>query len=260
MQTGLERRGRWMGRFLLVAVSLVLLSLGIAGASPPVSAAPAEGTMVVPAPASHRGWVAHSAYGIQLSIPKSWKVTYFSPCPRTGTLNVGAAGYTLNCPNDGGGSWVEIDATLPGPSSPTGNDVFRVNRLRVATQPGLGVRAWFVLSKGVHVSGSGPKALAVMGTLAVASRHATPAPSFVTGREYPEALTQVPVSGPVTLTTPKSHKTRTLYAVDGTWWATLSRGHYAATGHDGDTVCPPVKFTVPSGLRVAGPTIRCQGE
>jgi hypothetical protein len=248
-----------MSRVLLVAVSLVLLSVGMAGASPPVSPALAQGTAIVPAPASHPGWVAHSAYGIQVSIPNSWKVRYFSPCPRTDTLNIGAADYGLNCPNDGGGSWVEIDATLPDVSPPTGNVVFRVNRLRVAPQSALGVRDWFVLSKRVYVSGSGPKALDVMRTLSVASRRAISAPSIVTGHEYLEAVMQVPVSGSVTLTTLKSHKTRTLDTIDGTWWAMLSPGLYAATGHDGDAVCSPVKFAVPSGLRVAGPTIRCQG-
>jgi hypothetical protein len=98
-----------------------------------------------------------------------------------------------------------------------------------------------------------------MRTLSRSTRHAIPAPSVVTGKEDLEAVMQVPVSGPVTLITFKSHKTLTVDAVDGTWLATLPPGQYAATGHDGAAVCPPVTFTVPSGLRVAGPTTGWQG-
>jgi hypothetical protein len=204
-------------------------------------------------------WVAHSAYGIQVSIPKSWKVTYFLPCPEADTLNIGAASYMVDCPIDNVGSWIEIEPALLGISPPIGPYSFRVHRLQVTTQPGPGVRNWFVPSKALYLSGWGPKALAIMRTLTVAWRRAIPASGAVTGKVYLNALTQVPVTGSVSVTALKSHKTRTLDAFDGGWGAVLPSGHYAATSHDGDAVCAPVSFIVLSGLRVAAPTIQCQG-
>jgi hypothetical protein len=254
------RRGmrRELGFILPLVMFLVLASTGPARAA----------TSHTP-----RGWVPHSAYGIQVSIPRSWKVTYFSPCPRTDTLNIGAANYGVNCPSfDSSGPWLGIYSTSPGQplagvpfpaySAPRGYHFpsLTVNGLHVLRPPSSpSVVAWLVPSKRAVVIGSGPKASSVLHTLAPATRRSVPALGAVTGHVYLEVVTQLPVTGPVTVTSLKSHKTRTLDAFDGGWGATLAPGHYTATGHDGDAVCPPVKFTVPSGLRVTAPAIRCQG-
>ncbi len=217
--------------------------------------------------------MAHSAYGIQVSVPKSWKVTYFSPCPRTDTLNIGAAGYSAQCPVfDSSGPWLGIYSMSPGQprtgvpypaySAPPGYHfpTLTVRGLRVLRPPSSPLTAaWLVPSKNAVVNGSGPKALALMRTLAPATRCAIPALGIVTGKEYLEDVMQVPVSGAVTLTALKSLKTLSFDAYGGGWGATVPPGHYAATGHDGNTVCPAVQFTVQSGLRVTAPIIRCEG-
>ena len=92
---------------LLSGCALALLSLVVFPIEQPVTP---TGTST---PSITR--VAHSAYGIQVSVPKSWKVTYFSPCPRTDTLNIGAAGYSAQCPVfDSSGPWLGIYSMSPG--------------------------------------------------------------------------------------------------------------------------------------------------
>ena len=250
---------------LLSGCALALLSLVVFLIEQPVTPVGASTPSIT--------WVVHSAYGIQVSIPRSWKVTYFSPCPRSDTLDVGAADYLARCPMfDSSGPWLGIYSTSPEQprtgvpypafTAPPGYHftTLTVRGLRVVRPPSSPLTvAWLVPSKDAVIIGSGPKALALVHTLAPATRRAIPALGIVTGKEYLEDVTQVPVSGSVTLTALKSHKALTLDAYGGGWGATVTPGHYAAAGHDGNAVCPAVEFTVQSGLRVAAPTIRCEG-
>ncbi len=207
--------------------------------------------------------VAHSAYGVQLSIPRSWRVTYFATCPAPNTLNIGDAPGIAYCPAfDDRGSWVSMAPVAAGGSALKARPI-TVHGLRVTS---TGPRSWSLTSavlpssETLGITGSGPGALAVMRTLSLATRRAIPAGGMVTGHEELEALTQVAVTGPVTITNTLSRHRQTTFAIDGGWGVTLPPGRYTARGHDGNSFCPPVTFKVVSGLRVAGPTIRCDGD
>jgi hypothetical protein len=242
--------------------------VGIAGLVLPVTLSGLAQAGSAGAVSSPSGWVAHSAYGIQVSVPKWWKVTYFSPCSQRNTLNIGEASFAAACPNFvDSENWVDVTSTAlsqsissrPVPELYAGKPtkLHGLLILRVTEGP---QRLWYVQSAGALISGQGPQSLAVMHTLAPATRHAVPAPSLVTGKDLFEGLTQVPITGPVSLSKAPSHHTTTIQAVDGSWWETLSPGTYYVTGHSGNAPCPTVRFTVPSGLRVTASPIYCQGE
>jgi hypothetical protein len=258
------KRGRRLGAGLGRAASLsALLTAGCAssaGSTHPVPGRPAS--------------VAHDAYGLQVSTPVSWATTYFDPCPTKNTLNIAGATFLPACTEVSfSDSWVGIYSTAPGqpqvavPYPPDSraplahSRTLVVNGLRVIRLPSSPPWpvAWEVPIKRAVVIGSGPKAAAILRTLRPATRHAVAAPSIVSGHEYLEALAQVAVSGPVTIANLYTHASQTTQAINGGWWATLSPGTYIVTGHDGNAACKEVTFSVPSGLRVLGPTIRCQG-
>jgi hypothetical protein len=89
---------------------------------------------------------------------------------------------------------------------------------------------------------------------------------------------QLPVTAQVTLTGPEVRTVpppgslqsasipgggspkRTVQVLDGFWSAVLPPGRYTAVGNAGAAACPVVTFTVPSGLRVAGPVIHCNSD
>ena len=88
---------------------------------------------------------------------------------------------------------------------------------------------------------------------------------------------QLPATGQVTLTGPevrtvpprslpsasiprRGSPKRTVQVLDGFWSAVLPPGRYTAVGNAGAAACPVVTFTVPSGLRVAGPVIHCNSD
>jgi hypothetical protein len=150
---------------LLSCCALVFVSLAVFLIGQPVAP--------VGASTPSTTWVAHSAYGIQVSIPKAWKVTYFAPCPRTETLNIGAADRRaiVQCPNSEG-PWVDVFIQRLG-APPSGNPL-TVHGLHLyrfgASGSGYANVTWLIPAKNITLIGYGRKALRVMRTLSYATR------------------------------------------------------------------------------------------
>ena len=81
----------------------------------PVSLAPA---MASQAPVGRgAGWVAYSAYGLQLSVPRSWAVASFQNCPLrdSGTLLIGTpatVSYCVDRPTGADVVWMQPQSAL----------------------------------------------------------------------------------------------------------------------------------------------------
>jgi hypothetical protein len=246
---GVMTRIKWLvGIVALIGPSVLTLAL-----AQPVGAATAPS-----------GLIAHSAYGLQLSVPKSWSVQVFGECPdgqKPGTLFIGTPQFGTNCPEFGSkSSQVRIFSSDAIPASlPADQRSIRVHGLSVLSSKSEAGILWIIPSRKVTVMGSGPKALAVMQSLSAATRHATPATGKVSGTEYLEAAMQVPVSGSVTVTMPASGKTFKVAAIAGVFWFFGAPGKYLLAGQDGNVVCPPVAITLVSGESVNAPPIFCQG-
>jgi hypothetical protein len=218
-------------------------------------------------PSVPSGWTAHSAYGLQIAAPRTWSVQVFGQCPdgaKPGTLFIGTSRFDAFCPFSGAGtSQVAMYSTDSQPFS-TGQrsgslTTMRVNGLSV-TSSRIGARLfWSIPSMHVTITGSGPKALSIMRSLAPATPSASPAVGQVNGTEYLEALVRASVSGPVTVS-PPSGPAFTVAAVNGQFYFTVRPGRYRLTGHDGNTSCAPVSVTVSSGEQIVAPPIQCQGD
>jgi hypothetical protein len=210
------------------------------------------------------GSIAHSAYGLQLSVPMNWSVQVFGVCPdgqKPGTLFIGPPPFGADCPEFGSNSnlvsIIRSDA-LPA-NLPTSQRQIRVHGLSVLSSKTGTSYLWIIPSRNVTVTGSGPKALAVMQSLSPATRRATPATGKVSGTEYLEAAMQVPVSGSITVTMSASGKTFKVNAIAGVFWFFGAPGKYLLAGQDGNVMCPPVAITLVSGESVNAPPIRCDG-
>jgi hypothetical protein len=216
---------------------------------------------------------AYSAYGVQLSVPKSWSVRYFPGCPNTGPqpeLSIGQSAVAYNCPTYRSARAVGV-SLVQGNQLPRdrfgkvqSSRTIRVHGLHVEVATSTGLQsptpiAWYVPSKDVSVTGAGTGALQVMETLASARPGAVVTPGDVKGYQYLETLQQLPVSGPVTVTDARSGTSSTIYAIEGEYTFSGRPGGYIVQGHDGNAPCPPVTVEVVSGEHVTAPPIRCQG-
>jgi hypothetical protein len=216
-------------------------------------------------PVAPRGWVAHSAYGLQLSVPKSWGVAYFHNCPgaKAGTLLIGTPPLLSNCQNYPANT--NIVTLQPEKSEAvigTHEHNFRFHGLPVVSYSVGGNITWDFSSKNIVVTAQGPDSLRVLHTLTRATMHAEAAPGLLTGTEYLEALTQAPVTGPVSLSRvdARAPTQSVVQAYDAHFSGLLSPGVYRLTGHDGNVECPPVTAIVQSGRTSQAPAIYCQGS
>ncbi len=214
---------------------------------------------------SAAGWYAHSAYGLQISAPKTWAVEVFGQCPdgtKPGTLFIGTSSFVDSCPGYVS-TTTRVDmfqGAAPGnPASPRAQ-VVRVHGLAVLSSSSGPEEQWYVPSRHVTVTGSGPQASEVMRTLAPATRRAVPAEGQVVGTEYLEALMQAPVTGAATATRQGSKAVYRLHVVDGMFTFGGPPGNYVVIGSDGNTRCSSVAVTILAGQTVDAPAIRCQGE
>jgi hypothetical protein len=221
------------------------------------------------------GWVAHSAYGVQVSVPKSWKVVYFPGCPsyqRPGVLTIGVSAAPFFCPAyipPGSSKSVSLSLTTGADPMNTGLHpptvrTIRVHGLTVETQTvGHGTNQastiWYVPSRSATLTGLGRGVLQVMQTLSVATSRAVAAPGNVTGSLDLETLQQQPVSGPVTVTDSRTGNVLAVDAVDGQYSFSGPPGAYAIQGHADSARCPLLTVTVRSGESITAPTILCQG-
>ena len=72
-------------------------------------------------PSVPSGWVAHSAYGLQIAAPRTWSVQVFGQCPdgsRPGTLFIGTSQFDAFCPEYGADATrVDMYRTDDGPTA-----------------------------------------------------------------------------------------------------------------------------------------------
>jgi hypothetical protein len=211
------------------------------------------------------GWATYSAYGVQISVPRSWSVQYFGQCPdgqKPGTLFIGTSQFIDQCQYVSAktgrvalsvSSDMGTGATNPAP-------IAIVNGLTVIEVGAPSQRTWVVASHNATVTGSGPSSLAVLKTLAPATREATPAEGIASGTVQLIALGTTPVTGRVEVTDLHTGKRRTVLAIDGAFSFEAAPGPYRLTINDGSAPCGPVTVTVQAGQRVTAPPIDCQGE
>jgi hypothetical protein len=213
--------------------------------------------------------IPHSAYGLQLSVPKPWGVAYFQNCPTraVGTLLIGAPAYLSNCafiPAEA--NIISMQTRQSGMDFPGRSKRLVVHGIGVISYPAAaassGATTWVVPSKHVVLTATGTGSSAVLRTLAVASSRAVPAPGMLRGSVYLIAQIRTPVTGPVSISRLGSHGTgsTTIQAYDAQFWDTFRPGNYLLTGHAGDAPCPPVSVTIQSGKTTDAPEIECQGE
>jgi hypothetical protein len=215
-----------------------------------------------------QGWIAHSPYSLQLSVPKSWGVAYFQNCPlrKSGSLLIGTPTYESFC------AMIPADANIIS-MQPQESGAVLSGRVSHLVVHGLGVisystgaapfsrTAWVVPSRHVVLTATGAQSSAVLRTLTAATSRALPAPGMLRGSVYLIALMRTPVTGPVSFTRLGSHGSgsTTVQAYDAQFWDTFPPGNYLLRGHAGDAPCPPVRVTVRSGETTDAPEIDCQG-
>jgi len=245
-------------------LALVLTTCAASGANGTLTGIQADGGRVTGTSIPH-GWVAHSAYGLQLSVPKSWAVAYFRNCPvrDAGTLLIGTPAYYSFCTE------IPADANIV-TMQPEKSDAVDASHVRHLVVHGLdvtsystgGIFNWAVPSKNVVLTATGPGSSAVLHTLTVATSQALAAPGVLKGSEYLVALVRTPVTGLVSVKRLDAHgpSLEAVHAYDGQFSDTLPPGRYLVTGQDGDAPCPPVRASVLSGQTTDVPEIDCQGE
>jgi hypothetical protein len=263
-------RGRSVARYSVgfrhlvwpVAMLAALLPIAVT-----LAAEPAAGTLVKVVPPER----AYSAYGLQLSIPKSWTTEYFASCAHhgVGTLIIGTPSTIAYCALYSQSS--NIVTMQPEKSEAvegTDEKNLVVHGLHVTSYLVGGTLNWDVRSKSVVISATGPGSRSVLRTLTTATPRALAAPGVLKGSEYLEALERVSVTGLVSVLRLDAHAHAhahapalpAVHAYDGQFSATLSPGRYRLTGHDGNAPCPRLTVTVQSGQVVNIPSIDCQGE
>lgn len=207
------------------------------------------------------GWIAHSAYGIQIAAPRTWSVQVFGECPdgrKPGTLFIGPPPFVAHCPEFGSESTQVHMSKTGGPPVAGPAKEIEVHGLSVMSSRNETGLTWVIPSRQVIITGSGPKAHSIMETLAPATRTASPAIGKVIGTESLEALVRMQVNGPVTVRSP-SGSTFHVEAIAGVFYFNAQPGRYLLTGHDGNVTCPPVSVAAISGETVTAPPIQCQG-
>jgi hypothetical protein len=249
---------KWTSRLALVVLSTAMTAVLIQE----FAMTPAHGDQAV---STHRGWVAHSAYGLQLSVPKSWDVAYFRNCPEggPGTLLIGTPVISSSCaafplhPNIVTMQQEKSEAIVRS----TKDKSLKIRGIRVVTFPSSGQVTWVIPSRDVGITAYGTGARAVLRTLAPATTRAQAALGMLMGTEKVEAVMQVPVTGPISVVRLDAHgpELPKAQAFDGQFTDLLPPGHYALTGHDGNAPCPTIMVTVQSGRTIDAPAIDCQG-
>jgi hypothetical protein len=211
-----------------------------------------------------RGWLAHSAYGLQISAPRSWSVSYFPGCSlaqRPGALAIGQSDVAYFCPSSAGPGTVvslyegpvpQVWASVP--------KAISVNDVHILAATNNRETTWYVPSAHVYVSGTGPGSSEVLHTLGKATPNAAKAPGVGKGSAYLEALLQVPISGTATVKNLASGRLTTVQFANGQFTYEGAPGLYTVTVSSGNTPCAPVSASIASGRYTTWPPIKCQGE
>jgi hypothetical protein len=259
------RRGRHLTSPRHLSWPADLLTVLLTLAIPATVLATSAGAAIAKSSASHQNWVAHSAYGLQLSVPKSWAVKYFENCPGQGpgTLLIGTPSVYDNCAEIPSGTNI---VTM----QPETSDLEQTSQVKNLVVHGLHVTSsllgdvvnWDIRAKGVVLTATGSQSSAVLHTLSITTPRAQAAPGILKGTEYLEALRQIPVTGLVSVVRLDAHgpSLPAAQAYDGQFSDSLPPGTYRLAGHDGNAPCPSVTATVPSGRTIDIPPIYCQGS
>jgi len=217
------------------------------------------------------GWVAYSAYGLQVSVPKSWSVHYFRTCPATskpGSLSVGEANVSSNqsCEYPYPSQLVFV---RPSPAISVGGvhpRLIVVNGVHVeVVQKNDSATVWYVPSEKVMLRAGAPNSETVLHTLTTATDSAVPLPGLVEGSAGTAGLAVAPpTTGQIVrysmVSSNRLAKSKTALTTDGKYQVALSPGTYHFTASAGDAPCPEVTVKVISGLTTTAPAIICQGE
>jgi hypothetical protein len=209
-----------------------------------------------------KGWLAHSAYGLQISVPTSWRVSYFPGCSyaeRPGVLAIGLSDLAYSCPEfEGHGALVSLYEGSAGVSNPTPK-AMSVNGIRLWSTTYDGTISWYIPSAHVYVSGRGPGSATVLHTLSRATSHASKAPGVGRGSAYLETVTQVPISGTATVRNLESGRATIVQFANGQFTFEGAPGSYRVTVSSGSAPCAPISASIASGTYTTWPPIRCQG-
>jgi hypothetical protein len=213
------------------------------------------------------GWVAHSAFGLQIAAPTTWRVEVFGQCPdgrKPGSLFIGTTRFIVNCPEYGADatSVTLFDTTAPGASvdSTTAARTIEVHGLTVRSSTLDGRTQWVIPARHVAVTGSGPHALAVMGTLAPASRQAVPATGTVSGTVTLKTLSATPANGQASARNTSTGTTVRVLILDGQYSFSGPPARYVVTVHDGNAPCDSTSVVLRSGEIVTATPLTCQGD
>lgn len=243
----------------------ILAGLMLGLLSPTVVGAVVGPERVLMASTSEGGWVAHSAYGLQLSVPASWHVAYFQNCPDggPGNLLIGTPlvyAMCLNYPES-----LNIVTMQPSKSEARlknkSERSFVIDGLHVTSETSGPFITWAIPSKNVVITAMGNHSNAVLHTLAKATPKAQAAFGVIKGTESLQGATTVPVTGLISVIRLDAHGPAPAVArsFGGTYTEQLPPGRYRLTGHDGDAACPVETVIVSPGLMTAVPPIVCQG-
>ncbi len=231
------------------------------------------------------GWAAYSAYGLQIAVPKSWAVRFFSICPgasQPGSLYIGesTSNVSASCPAiftptpASGLNQVSLYVVHDSGRSPRGTARrMNIHGIQV-TQLGrstVSSTVWMTEPKSdstdrIAISGGGWQALTILRTLRVATRRAQPAPGVVDGEAYSEGATRTPLSGTIQYLkmyptgTPRTEPLHAAQASQGHYSATLAPGTYRFNAFAGSVPCGTVSVTVVSGRTVTARPVLCHGD
>jgi hypothetical protein len=216
---------------------------------------------------SHPGWAAHSAYGIQISVPESWKVSYFPVCPNgagLGQLSIGASETPGACAAEGQNSIVviKVPAGSPALSRSSLRDFKRitVNGLNVLASSSDFTTQWYVDSERISIYANGPDTARMLATLSRSTLKAIPAPGIGNGSAHLVALSQIPISGPVQVRSVATGKRVTVRSNTGNFTFEGAPGRYVVTTSDGNAPCAPINVSLISGTYSTWPPLVCRGE
>jgi hypothetical protein len=272
--TGIElrlRSKRSLGsRFdvkVLVAAAAVVILVALAFTAGPLHSSQHRAASPPPVPGVPHRWATYSAYGLQISVPKSWSVQYFGQCPdgqKPGTLFIGTSQSVDQCPEFGSNTGMVALYETPEPEVMPYNLAMlpaAVHGLSVEEDNASSPRYWTVPAHGATLRSSGPGSAAVLRTLAPATPQATPADGIASGTATLAGIPGgTPVTGKVEATDTHTGKQRSVLVLDGQFWFEGAPGPYRLVLTSGNTPCTITTVTVLAGQRVTAAPIVCQGD
>jgi len=216
-----------------------------------------------PAPA---GWVTYSAYGIQLSVPKSWAVSFFPGCPvsatEPGLLTIAPSHAGIGCPaapEHRPVAKVTLD-TYSGTVGDVQQEPRTVNGVPVIAVA-LGDRTstqWFIPSAHASIIGTGRGARNVLNTLTRATRNAVEVPGMALGSAS-SGLASVPLTGTLGVKNLNTGKVSAVRVLNGQYRFTGSPGRYTVTGSVDHAQCTSGSVSLISGRYSTVQPIFCGG-